>query len=260
MRTRLPIACLLCALVTTACSDDEPSPATGPTSSASGAGAGGNGSGAAGPSGPTGTVGSGGGRNGGAGGGGGGTGLPVRLPPGWYEGPPTLNNDADCEAPTVIYPLEGEAGHLYAVRLVPDAYPFTVTGLHYELIGQSYCDITADHHVEVFVSASNNAAPPNEPDLLASIPVAGVPDGDHRVVELTLDEEIVLQDGASLFVAVELPLVEQSCIAACQQAPVDDRDYWSNAAVMPYDWATLGSFGFHDHARIGAVGSVTAPP
>ena len=253
-------AVLVSSLVAIGCSEDE-DPA-GPDGSSSGTGAAGSSSTAASTGANTGGAGAtGGGGSPGVGGGGsageggaGGAGGGETLPPGWYETPPDLANDKQCDAPSYIFPGPGEAGHLYGVRLTPPSYPYAVTSVQYELAGIDDCLVTTDHHVEVFVST--NTVPPNEPTLVASLDVDGAPaQGPSYVVEAALPDELVLVDGEHLFVAVELPLEGASCIAVCQDAPVEDRDYWSNAAAMPYDWATLASFGFPYHARIGANGA-----
>jgi hypothetical protein len=239
-------AILASALLAIGCSEDE-DPA-GPGGSSSGSGAAGSSSTAASGGGEGGSGGEGGGGGSGGEGGGG------KLPPGWYETPPDLANDKECAAPSYIYPVEGEASHLYGVRLTPPSYPYAVTSIHYELLGVDDCLVTTDHHVEVFVSTTT--VPPNEPTLVASIDVDGAPaQGPSYVVQSPLPDEVVLVAGEHVFVAVELPLVMASCIAVCLDAPVDDRDYWSNAAAMPYDWATLASFGYPYHARIGANGA-----
>ncbi|MEJ7733903.1 MAG: hypothetical protein WKG00_32505 [Polyangiaceae bacterium] len=257
-------ALLVSSLLAIGCSDDE-DPA-GPDGTSSGSGAAGaagssstaasTGSGAAGAAGGGGSPGVGGGGSAGEGGAGGagGEGGGETLPPGWYETPPDLANDKVCDNPSYIYPAPGEAGHLYGVRLTPPSYPYAVTSVQYELVGIDDCLVTTAHHVEVFVST--NTVPPNEPTLVASVDVAGAPaQQPSYVVQAPLPDPVVLVDGEHLFVAVELPLVEASCIAVCQDASANDRDYWSNAAVMPYDWATLASFGYPYHARIGANGA-----
>ncbi len=82
------------------------------------------------------------------------------------------------------------------------------------------------------------------------------PENNVRVVTATLLTPITLTAGEHLFVAVELPVAETSCMAVCDGAPSnDDHDWWSNATDAPYNWATLGSFGLHVLARIGANGT-----
>jgi hypothetical protein len=76
-----------------------------------------------------------------------------------------------------------------------------------------------------------------------------------RVVQQSLPTPIELAQDEHIFVALELPNVDTSCVAVCANASFDDRDYWSGAVAAPYDWQTLASFGFHVSARIGANGA-----
>ncbi|APR88272.1 hypothetical protein A7982_13621 [Minicystis rosea] len=237
---------------------DESSASSSSVSSSTGSvGGGGNGGGAQGTGGETasgggqqgsgGTAAAGGGQQG-TGGGGGGT-----LQSSWYEPPPAINNDPECINPTYAYPLPGNEGQLYAVRLTPPSYPYKVTDVHYELAGIGDCDSSAPHRVEF--SVGSGVAPSNTPNLVAKL---DIPTGDaaasFRVVKKNLPSPIILQAGEQLFVAVSLTW-GTSCIAACHDAEEADRDYWSNATQAPYDWATLMSYGTDTHARIGVNGS-----
>ncbi len=178
-------------------------------------------------------------------------------PSGWTEGPPSLNNDAECLVWSSVYPDPGEEGHLYGVRLTPPSYPFEVTEVHYELLhtpsGETACDAQPAHRVEVFVAATD--IPPATP-MITQIDNAAVElSGDGiRVVKLTLPQPVTLQTGEHLFIAVEMPGLT-ACIMTCADAVVSDRDYWSNATMTPYSWATLSSYGIDVHARVGANGT-----
>jgi hypothetical protein len=171
----------------------------------------------------------------------------------WYESPPDLNNDPECLYPGYVYPLPGNEGHLYAVRLTPPSYPYRVTEVHYELDGSDSCDPSAPHRVEL--SVGSGVEPSNTPNLVATLQIpAGDSAASFRVVKEQLPTPIVLQAGEQLFVAVSLPW-ETSCIAGCHGAQEADRDYWSNATQPPYDWVTLMSYGTDMHARIGVDGT-----
>ncbi|MBW2454903.1 MAG: hypothetical protein JRI68_10345 [Deltaproteobacteria bacterium] len=194
-----------------------------------------------------------GGSSSGTGGTGGQGGQGGEAPTGWYGTTPTLNNDADCLVWGGISPAAGEAGHLYAARLTPPSYPFQVTEVQYELMGSGECDNTFAHRVEVFVDSATT--PPNSPTItLLDIAATGANE-TVRVVTAQLPSPITLQTGEHLFVAVELVTIETSCVAVCSNATVSDRDWWSNAVAVPYNWATLASFQFDVHARIGANGT-----
>jgi hypothetical protein len=254
MRSACLVTVLASSLLAAGCSEDEEPSGTGGGSSGSGAAGSSSSSSSSAASSGAGAVGGGGSPGVGGSGGEGGAGGGVMLTPGWFDPPPDLANDKECLVPAIIYPAPGEAGHLYAVRLTPPSYPYAVTSIQYELVGGAGCLITSDHRVEVFVSTET--VPPNAPTLVATIDIDGAAaEGASFAVESTLQDEVVLLDGEHLFVAVELPIVEGSCIAVCKDAPVVDRDYWSNAAASPYNWATLASFGYPYHARIGVNGA-----
>ncbi len=178
-------------------------------------------------------------------------------PSGWSDGPPALNNDADCLAWESIHPDAGEEGQLYAVRLTPPSYPYEVSGIHYELWhapSNDYpCDAQPAHRAEVFVATTD--APPASPSVTKIDNKAVSLSGDGiRVVKSSLPSPITLKTGEHLFVALELAGLS-TCLMTCKDAKVTTRDYWSNATKAPYSWATVASFGVDAHARIGANGS-----
>jgi hypothetical protein len=172
---------------------------------------------------------------------------------GWAADPPVLNNDAACQWPQTLAPNPGEAGHLYAARLTPPSYPFEITEIHYELVGDDPCDSSPAHRVEIFVdTAVAPAASPSVTQL--DIPAAGATE-PVRVVKEILPSPITLQSGEHLFVAVELVNQGSSCLAVCEGAAAWDRDYWSNATGAPYAWQALSDYGLYIHGRIGANGT-----
>ena len=175
-------------------------------------------------------------------------------PSGWVGEVPILNNDAACVQWGKVAPGVTEAGHLYGVRLVPPSYPFDVNEVVYELVDDGdTCDATPAHRVEVYVDTA--VAPPNMPNAptVLNVPASSGHSG-VRVVKVSLPTTMTLTAGQYLFVAVALPTAGTSCIAACDGATITDRDFWSNAAMVPYNWSTLASDGFLIHARIGANG------
>jgi hypothetical protein len=173
----------------------------------------------------------------------------------WFGDEPTVHNIPDpCLTLATVTPAAGEAGHLYAVRLTPPSYPFEVTEVVYEMLHDgAMCDAQPAHRVEVFVeSATAPAASPANPVVL-NVP-ADAPMGLYRHVEMALPSPITLVTGEHLFVAVELPNVDSSCIATCDGATVFDRDYWSGATAAPYSWATLNSYMIDANALVGING------
>jgi len=178
-------------------------------------------------------------------------------PSGWTDGPPALNNDADCLTWSSLHPDAGEEGHYYAVRLTPPSYPYEVTGVHYELWhapnGDYSCDAQPAHKVEVFAAAAT--APPASPTVqVLQNDAVSLPNNGIRVVKTPLSSPITLKTGEHLFVSVEMPGLS-ACVMTCQDAKTSDRDYWSGATAAPYKWATLSSYGINVHGRIGANGS-----
>jgi hypothetical protein len=257
-RAYLAVVIVSSALAVAACGSDDTTSGGGTTSGSGGTGATGPGPGP-GPGGNGGTGGTGGTGGAGAAGGMGGMGGGPPLPTGWVGDTPDLNNDAECLVWDGVSPAANENGHLYAVRLTPPSYPYTVTEVVYEMFhdGGRNCDSSRAHRVEVFVG--NAATPDNNPTNPAMIDVPAVNIGNGtRVVTETLPSPLTLQMGEHLFVGVEMIAGDvddgPTCLATCGGATVTDRDWWSNAAAAPYNWATLSSFGIDNHARIGANG------
>jgi hypothetical protein len=49
---------------------------------------------------------------------------------------------------------------------------------------------------------------------------------------------------------------DRLCVNACISPSAEaDRNYWSNAAVPPFDWVTLESFGLGANAEIWVQGT-----
>ena len=190
---------------------------------------------------------------GGSGGSGGSGGDP------WLGGAPTLTI-ADCvDEGGATIPNMGNEGHLAAVRLTPPSYPFEVTGVAYVIAHADggKCNGKVAHRLELYVETA--AAPSNMPTIAAQIdvPASSAEPGNFRLIEQQLAAPITLNQGESLFVAVELAgtPAEHICIMNCEGTGDDDRNYWSNATAAPYNWATLASFGNATNLRIGASGS-----
>lgn len=169
-----------------------------------------------------------------------------------------LTNENPCKTEKAsIIPDAKEFGHLFAVRLTPKTYPFTVTNLRYTLSrGKDSCANVIAHRVEVYVSSKTT--PDNSPTIKATInvPATTVMVG-ARLVTLTLPTPIKLQTGEHIFVAVEMATDKTKkviCMDVCDKNGTTDRNYWSNATKPPYKWATLASFGMKVNAMIEALG------
>jgi len=248
MSTHAKVAALLAVLVaaTAACSDDDPAPGGSTTTS--------SGSTSSTTTTPVTTstgTGSGQGGSGGVGGSGGSGGDP------WLDGAPSLTIAECVDEGGATVPNMGNEGHLAAVRLTPESYPYEVSGVAYVLAHGNKCSAKVAHRVELYVDT--NAQPSNMPTIVEQIDVPALASGmgSFRLVEQPLAAPITLSQGESLFVAVELAgtPAEHACIMNCAGTGDDDRNYWSNATAAPYNWATLASFGNATNLRIGANGS-----
>ena len=117
----------------------------------------------------------------------------------------TLLSNETCKTDKAsIIPDAKEYGHLFAARLTPKAYPFTVTNIRYTLSqGKDKCSNVIAHRVEIYVSSKT--APDNSPTIKATIkvPATTVTSGS-RLVALKLAAPIKLQTGEHIYIAVEM--------------------------------------------------------
>lgn len=176
------------------------------------------------------------------------------------------NTPERCKAAEAVSPiLPDEVGHLAATVLTPPTYPFEVAQVAYDLDGSTrpdVCDSMLAHRVELYVI--EGTVPPADPADAVSILTIDV-DADEaavltRTVTLDLETPIVLAEGQSLVVAVEMPgnddLSKSLCVVACfDTGGVAGLDWWSNATESPYAWADMvDAFGFtsnFDHRMTG---------
>ena len=169
-----------------------------------------------------------------------------------------LSNETPCKGTkAAIIPDAKEFGHLFAARLTPASYPFTVTNIRYMLSkGTDKCSPTIAHRVELYVSSKT--APEASPTIAATIkvPTATIT-ASSRLVALKLATPVKLQNGEHLYIAVEMASGtggKAVCMDVCDNNGIKDRNYWSNATKAPYKWATLDSFGMKVNAMIEALG------
>jgi hypothetical protein len=176
-------------------------------------------------------------------------------------------NEADCPAAMQygIAPiLPGEAGHYATTRLVPPSYPFEVTRIGYWLAtpaGVAQCaDQSLPHQVQIYVS--DGAEPSNTPStdgtLVDTLDVAGGAEAAHAV-EVPLTSPITLQEGESIFIAVQMvgSGAQSICIGACgATAAIGGVDFWSNAANEPFTYLDMiDDFGFTYNFSTRAFGT-----
>jgi len=170
-----------------------------------------------------------------------------------------------CESPDYIFPLlPGEAGHWAATTLTPSAYPFEVQRVVYDLTGGAaggQGNNSFAHDVAVFVS--DVPEPDGSPSTSAAIyQLYSQPEdaaaAEARTVDIELSSPIVLEDGQSIIVAVQMAAEgDQSlCLAACfDTGGIPETDWWSNAAAEPFPWADLTKFGFGSSFTTRAIGA-----
>ena len=83
---------------------------------------------------------------------------------------------------------------------------------------------------------------------------------EGRIVELTLPAPLMLEQDETLVVSVQLSANsgEHLCIGRCLDSDAPPRtDWWSNAAVPPYDWKDLVvDYQFKGALRTRAIGHV----
>jgi hypothetical protein len=187
---------------------------------------------------------------------------------------PCVKADGGAGKQADIAPAPGEDDFLLGVRLTPPSYPFTVYKIRYAVANQgSACRPDVAHRVELSVAPQPDAstAPANNPTIVETIQVPGVapdagpydagpPDSGapKRIwLEHTLTTPITLTTGQDLFVSIQLagiPGTQTLCVGFCFENTIADRNYWSQAASVPYNWATLDSIGFPINAEVEALG------
>ncbi len=178
------------------------------------------------------------------------------------------NTPEPCVTEDFVFPfLPDEAGHLAATILTPDAYPFEVTRVLYELGGDNLggtCNSTLAHHVEVFITPDGVLT--DAPSGMAEFVSIDVPEDamamGGRTVELELPTPIMLERGDSIVVAVALEANADTSASVCIRTCSDDGgiagiDWWSNAALEPYFWADMvADFAFATNFTARAFGTV----
>ncbi len=167
-----------------------------------------------------------------------------------------------CANPNGVAPLlPGEADYLAATVLTPDAYPFEVTHVEYELIAGGACNSTFPHVVHAFAVGAQVPASPSLGPFFASAVVEYDPSATNgRHVALPLETPLVLQPGESVAIAVRLAvnasITESICLATCMDSTTPGLDFWSNGVAEPYLWQDLVSeFGLAN-ATVRAIGHV----
>jgi hypothetical protein len=187
------------------------------------------------------------------------------------------NHTVDTCEDNVLVPCDGEEQHWVATRLVPDATPFTVFSIDYQLgqggfIGFVECDVTLAHVVELYVMSPDDPLPAADPEVLAHFDVQEMPailpaDGEYYTITLELDEPIELADDQHLVVAIQYTGDVSGggcatdgttiCVTTCSGPGFEnDQNFWSNSATPPFPWVSIESFGLLLSPFVRAYGTV----
>ena len=165
---------------------------------------------------------------------------------------------ADIET---VQPGPGEGGHWAGARLVPPQAPFAVHAVAYQLSSVAGCNSALPHRVELSVLSGDT--PEASPTVLAGFDApADATMAGWRTRRVLLDEPIVLQEGESLLVSVEMSTSGSGsvCLAHCTTEDTPQSAFWSNATDTPYDWQELSEFGLKGNLMVTGLGYPVDPP
>lgn len=166
--------------------------------------------------------------------------------------PEFLANDASsCVAKSSIFALAEENGQ-WASAALATADDFAVVSVRYQLWTGAFpgvnCHAGIPHRVRVFVG--NTTTPAASPVVLDEINVdlvdANQPVNQYATVFRQLPMSVNLDAGEYLFFSIEMihdAADNAVCVATCYDAPIADRNWWSNAVAAPFPWVQLASFG-----------------
>jgi hypothetical protein len=118
------------------------------------------------------------------------------------------------------------------------------------------CDADIVHDVLVFTAAGGMPADMPSGETI-SVPAPGTPTavGAGRLIELTLPSPVVVNAGEDLYVAVQMVrATDPLCLEECLDPGEADRNWWSAAAMPPFPWRTLASYGNNGTLTAGAIG------
>jgi hypothetical protein len=167
------------------------------------------------------------------------------------------NAPMSCAMAGYTFADPANGGHYAAARLTPPRFPFTVTSVFYALVHKpGTCNADLVHEVLVFTSSETT--PPGTPGgVTVPVPAPATPTaaGTARRVETMLDTPVVVNAGEELFVAVQMARgAEPLCLEECLDPGEADRNWWSAAAMPPFPWATLASYGNDGTVTVGVIG------
>lgn len=157
---------------------------------------------------------------------------------------------APC-TPSAYESIQGDYGwennHWIASRLTPASYPFEVDAIQIELwhapSEEGKCRATTARPVQVFTGTG--IEPPERPSQapkLQTYSMMPALETNGWFIRKELDSPITLVEGEHLFVTMQMEAVFEgsTCIRSCRDAPLDDRNYWSNSHMEPFtNWEDI---------------------
>jgi hypothetical protein len=157
-----------------------------------------------------------------------------------------------------------EAGEFDFERLVPTAYPFTVTKVRYMLYASpsfAACDDSLAHDVLIF--KANTRTPPATPANPVRIQVPSTPSQQQsRWLEVTLPTPLTAQAGEVFYVGVSFSYssARNICTAFCAgDENSTESSFWSNAAQAPFSPNSMYFDNSPGNQILEVVGGCTGP-
>jgi len=175
-----------------------------------------------------------------------------------------------CKVASKIGPSASEHGDLAVARLTPFAYPFVVDSVRYFLVAEPaidgyQCVAGMAHEVHLFVATANDPGAGAQPVASIQVPASSKSQGALYEFAHMLDQELKLQDGESLFVAIQMngdPATKtKMCTPACGDTHKADANYWTTDGTQPgasFTWNDLAIYGIKKDYIITAGGRAPA--
>lgn len=158
------------------------------------------------------------------------------------------------------YPLEGEEGQYSAVRFTPQkgmgVQEVSFTAPNSTTAGVT-CSVAEDRIVNLYVTDQTTPSNTATPDV--SVIVPGQPGASDPLVvfDVLLPQALWVPAGHSVFVAIEHPGTWPSvgCLSITGAAADDkEREFWSFATDVPFDWTGWEDLGFTDKPLVSIAG------
>lgn len=186
--------------------------------------------------------------------------TPIANPPN-YNLASNFGNPGQCRNPSHVVPGAGESNHLAATLLTPPAWPWTLNAVSIAMQNddpEDRCNAGHAHTAYLWVVTDPDSPPPADTpaDIELTWPEIASFSDPNRFLDQNLEPPLELAEGEHVWVAIQFggTVPDSSCVNACADGWVDERDYWSNAAEPPYAWTPLSDFGLRTHLFIFGLG------